>query len=331
MTPPPSAPGCASSPRPAVAASRRRCRGSRSARPSRRRAGRRPAAPSSHGMRVDHRVDRRPHRLRPVEDHVGVELPPGQFAPVGRGAARSCRRRQVGQQRPRVDATPLQVRRHPAGAGVIRPIAIVVVPVDGCRRGTPASVAARRASPGSGSCMPSGTGAPEFRRIVPAGPSTSAGSIQLTLGTPPSPAGRAPAVRRPAAEVGREDRVPGAVRLAHPAGRHRVRRPGRHPLDVLGAQGSARPARRAAGRRARSPPRRARPSRRSPPASRGITAVRPAVHDQQPTAHRLRQRGQAAGQERPARRTGGLEHGVVGDEDTEHVSVVGAPPASSAG
>jgi hypothetical protein len=50
---------------------------------------------------------------------------------------------------------------------------------------------------------------------------------------------------------------------------------------------------------------------------------RAAVHDQQPPAHALGQVGQTAGQKCPPGRAGRLKYGIVGDENAEHMGILG--------
>ena len=251
---------------------------------------------------VDHRVHRRPDRLRQVEHDVGVELPPGQFPPVGRRA----RPNGAWPGRPAASAggcsptsgtaTACWCRRGRGGSGRRRSRRPR-------RRGSRATAAAPRPRPGSGSVdRRRDRSAPARPGRAGDGPSTSAGSIQLTVGFFPSPAGlRQPWLVQPRKYgVKTEYRPPSGLRTR--PGRHRIRRSGGDQLDVLAVQGIrhrsvALAAVRAVVRRtwtAAAP---------TAEASCGMTPLRSAVHDQQPPAHAVVQLRQAPGQERPARRT----------------------------
>ena len=133
-----------------------------------------------------------------------------------------------------MDAAPLQVRRKPAGASVIRPVPLVVVvgrrPVEEL---APTVLRCRTFAGFRQQRDPSG-----LPTSVVAGhtglPPTEDGSSQLTR---PTGSGRLPpAMGAPTAKVRSEDGIRAAVRLPHPAWCHGVGRTGRDQLDVLGLQ-----------------------------------------------------------------------------------------------
>ncbi len=131
-----------------------------------------------------------------------------------------------------------------------------------------------------------------------------------------------PAMAGPAAVVRREDGVATAVGLANPPWCHRIRRARRDELDALVLQrlrdgviplaavgtvvrGHMNGAGADSGGDLRDHP------------------LRAAVHDQQPPAHALGQVGQTAGQKCPSGRAGRLQDGIVGDENAEHIGILG--------
>ena len=193
-----SAPGCASSPR----RSSWRIPASTNGNPVR------PSLPrleqlgvsagSSYAIVRELRPQVAPGRVGPVPEHVGVELAPGQLGRErGRPWPRVRVRRQVGQQRARVDLADLQVRREPGGAGQVGPVAAARR-----SRSMPSSRNAcqRRARPASPAAGRSGTPSPTSGR--------SSESTRRAQRRSRGDGGRArPAVRAPGAGEGGEHLV----------------------------------------------------------------------------------------------------------------------------
>ena len=163
--------------------------------------------------------------LRVVEQHVGVELPPGELLAVGRRAL-AGEAAQVVQHRARVDLAPLEVHRHVRGGVEVGPVALAVVVLE---------LLAPVLPPASSGGLLAGRRQAEVvgERLV---------GHAVGVGDEPAHrtqvAGRfAPAVLLPGAAERREDLVRRPVALGHPARRHGVRRPGADELDVVLRQG----------------------------------------------------------------------------------------------
>ncbi len=179
----------------------------------------------------------------PVPQHVGVELAPAQFA-CGSGRRPAPGRREVGEQRARVDLAVLQVcRQWPTSRRAPGRLRGLVVPLSG-RRGTPPP---RRAA-----------GSPADGRVRPA--RSGSGGI----GSERTPSAQVPAWTAPALGAGAGRRAPATrgrtredLERGAPA-RENVPGPTAYGVPVATSRrprrpSAARPRRRAAARTARRP------------------------------------------------------------------------------
>ena len=80
---------------------------------------------------VERRVPVPPRTVGPFVEHCGVEVAEGQFAQVGLGARALA---EVGRHGARMDGAELQMRRHPAGGGQVRPVAVLGVVLESLLR-----------------------------------------------------------------------------------------------------------------------------------------------------------------------------------------------------
>ncbi len=265
---------------------------------------------------VHRRIDRSAGRVGVVEQHIRVELPPGQLSPKARRAF-AAPIRQAGQQGPRVDCSPLEIRRHPTGPIEIRTITVGGVIVE---------IPLQESTPGG--LRSAFTGVRQRRARLPG---EHFGRLPVLAGqagrVDPADAGpgsgrRAPAVRGPGAEERRENRVPAAIGLADAPRSHRVRRTCCHQADLVVEQGVVHgvvaPA--AIGSEIRSDMHLGRLDRSG---QLWHDAVRPAVHDQQTAAERVVQSGERRRQEVPAWEAGRPHECVVHNEKGKHVAVPG--------
>ena len=184
-----------------------------------------------------------PDAMRPVMQHSGVEVAKRQFPQVGLRPLPT--QIQVGDHGSRMNGAELQVRGHPAGAGQVGPVAVLRVAVDAVARRTTSTARAPPPRRRRGRVRRRDRGCRTLDALGPAAPDRASAPIRGPVLRRVPPVGVPPALQ----ERG-EHFVGSAVVFGDSARRHQIGRSRRHQRHLNPARRA--PARRGAGRTARS-------------------------------------------------------------------------------